>query len=109
MKLNKDELKLVWKLQHNHRQWLMKWRYISLVSGIVLAATAIYGLNGCVRFFNPSYPPWLGTAFFVQCYFLCGMAGAMIGYAIGLWNGKPTDILLLKLLEDKIEKESKDD
>jgi hypothetical protein len=106
MKLNDKELKIVERLKKRHDQWLKRHRYFTLACGIILGIVSVFCLNYTKCFFNSPHHPWIGTAFFVQFYFFSAISGLLIGRAIFYWNGSPHDILLLKLIDDKIEKDS---
>jgi hypothetical protein len=109
MKLNENEMKLFRNLQNSHLKWLKRDRYFLLVTGIILAAPAVYCLNYSERlflFFHSDWSNFMGTLFCVQSYYFAGIAGVMIGITLFRWNGNPRDILLIKILEDKIDNES---
>ncbi len=47
---------------------------------------------------------WISGLISVPLYFGCLASGLMIGKAIFHWSGNPKDVLLLKIFEEKIDK-----
>ena len=76
------------------------------IVGAGIGACCVYLFGMIKDMFAVTALRWVACIFVPQLYLLAMGVGLMLGKAIAHWNGNPSEILLLKLLEDRLHKDT---
>jgi len=104
MELSDIEKKMVARLRRKQVQ-IVRLRWWILLSGIFCLAVSGFGASILMRdLHEPDLMSVLAVAGLLPQVYLCSiLGGGAIGYAWANWNGNPHDILLLKLIDEKLD------
>ena len=105
MKLTEEEKLMVNRLREAKQSWLWK-RYVFLLIG---AFEGFVGLYLLIQVSNERRVSAAESLFFSFAFPLTvGLCAALIKFATRNWDGIPTQVLLLKLLDNATDKSSDD-